>query len=92
MTFYDIIEKYKFSKYNTFETMIPFCPFSALKRHEYDFALDDGKCPLKLYFTFIKIDVREYRRGNQKRAIQRNWQYRVHKTKTNKTKTQNKQK
>jgi hypothetical protein len=31
--------------------------------------------------------VREYRRGNQKRTIQRNWQYRVHRTKKNKTKT-----
>jgi hypothetical protein len=33
-------------------------------------------------------NIREYRRGNQKWAIQRNWQYRVHKTKKNKTKTQ----
>jgi len=32
--------------------------------------------------------VREYRRDNQKWTIQRNWQYRSHKTKTNKTKTQ----
>ena len=31
------------------------------------------------------INVKEYRRGNQKWTIQRNW---VHKTKTNKTKTQ----
>jgi hypothetical protein len=34
------------------------------------------------------INVREYRRGNQKRTIQRNWQHRVHNTKKNKTKTQ----
>jgi len=34
------------------------------------------------------INVREYRRGNQKRTIQRNWQHRVYKTKKNKTKTQ----
>jgi len=27
------------------------------------------------------INVREYRRGNQKWTIQRNWQFRVHKTK-----------
>ena len=27
-----------------------------------------------------QINVREYRSGNKKRAIQRNWQYRVHKT------------
>jgi hypothetical protein len=33
------------------------------------------------------INVREYRRGNQKRTIQRNWQHRVHKTKINKTKS-----
>ena len=38
------------------------------------------------------IDVREYRRGNQKWTIQRNWQHMVHKTKTNKTKTQRKHK
>jgi ferredoxin-like protein FixX len=35
-----------------------------------------------------KLNVREYRRDNQKRIIQRNWQHRVHKTKKNKTKTQ----
>jgi len=33
-------------------------------------------------------NVREYRRGNKKMTIQRNWQHRAHKTKTNKTKTQ----
>ena len=27
-----------------------------------------------------QIHVREYRRGNQKWTIQRNWQHRVHKT------------
>ena len=31
---------------------------------------------------------REYRRGNQKLAIQRIWKHRVHKMKKNKTKTQ----
>jgi hypothetical protein len=40
-------------------------------------------------FDFICIiNVREYRRGNQKYPIQRNWQHMVHKTKKNKTKTQ----
>ena len=34
------------------------------------------------------INVREYRTGNLKLTIQRNWQHRVHKTKENKTKTQ----
>jgi hypothetical protein len=36
------------------------------------------------------INVREYRRGNKKWTIQRNWQHTcmVHKTKKNKTKTQ----
>ena len=34
------------------------------------------------------LNVREYRRGNQKRTIQKNWQRRVHKTKTNKAKIQ----
>jgi hypothetical protein len=31
-------------------------------------------------------NVREYRRDNQKRIIQRNWQHRVHKAKKNKQK------
>ena len=30
-----------------------------------------------------KHDVREYRKGNQKWTLQRNWQHRVHKKKTN---------
>ena len=34
------------------------------------------------------INVRGYRRDNQKQTIQRNWQHREHKTKKNKTKTQ----
>jgi len=29
-------------------------------------------------------NVREFRKGNQKRTIQRNWQHRVHKTKKEK--------
>jgi hypothetical protein len=33
------------------------------------------------------LSVRKYRRGNQKGEIQRNWKHRVHKAKTNKTKT-----
>ena len=36
----------------------------------------------------FKINVREYRRGKQKRTIERNWQHWVHKTKKNKIKTQ----
>ena len=35
-----------------------------------------------------KINVRKYRRGNQKWTIQRNWQQSAHKTKKNKIKTQ----
>jgi hypothetical protein len=35
------------------------------------------------------INVREYRRGNNKWTIQRNWHHKVHKTKTSKAKTQN---
>ena len=31
-----------------------------------------------------QTNVREYRRGTQTWTIQRNWQHRVHKTKTNK--------
>ena len=30
-----------------------------------------------------KHDVREYRKGNKMWTLQRNWQHRVHKTKTN---------
>ena len=30
-----------------------------------------------------QINVREYRRGNQKRTIQRNWQHSEHKTQDN---------
>ena len=33
-------------------------------------------------------NVREYRRGNQKWTIQRNWQHRVHNTKIHKNTTQ----
>jgi quinolinate synthase len=33
-----------------------------------------------------RINIREYRRDNQKWTIQRNWQYKVHKTKKNKQK------
>ena len=40
-----------------------------------------------MFSNVYSINVREYRRGNQKRTIQRNWQHRVHKTKKNKTKT-----
>jgi len=36
----------------------------------------------------LERNVREYRRGDQKWTIKRNWQHRVHKTKKNKTKTQ----
>ena len=34
----------------------------------------------------LYINVREYRRGNQKWVIQRNWQHKVHQMKKNKTK------
>jgi hypothetical protein len=36
---------------------------------------------------WVEISVREYRRGNQKWTIQRNWQHRVHKTKEDKAQT-----
>jgi hypothetical protein len=39
------------------------------------------------HIAFI-INVREYRRNNHKRTIQRNWQHRVHKKKKKKLKTQ----
>jgi len=47
-----------------------------------------------IYYTLLHatniylINVREYRMGNEKLTIQRNWQHRAHKTKKNKTKTQ----
>ena len=34
----------------------------------------------------LYINVREYRRGKQKRTIQRNWKHRIHKTKKTKQK------
>ena len=34
------------------------------------------------------INVKEYRNGNTKLTIQRNWQHRVHKSKKNKNTTQ----
>jgi hypothetical protein len=37
---------------------------------------------------YMEINVREYRRGNQKLTIQRNWQHRTHKMKKNTTKSQ----
>jgi hypothetical protein len=40
------------------------------------------------FHVFLQINVREYRSGNKKRTIQRNWLHRVEKTKNNKTKTQ----
>jgi hypothetical protein len=45
--------------------------------------------PIIYLLEYKKINVREHRRGNQKWGIQRNWQHRVHKTKTNKTKKHN---
>jgi hypothetical protein len=38
------------------------------------------------YSSQASINVKEYRRGNQKRTIRRNWQHRVHKKKKNKAK------
>jgi len=43
---------------------------------------------LKASIIDAYINAREYRRGNQNWTIQRNWQHRVHKTKTTKAKTQ----
>ena len=37
---------------------------------------------------YLEINVREYRIGKQKGTIRGNWQYRIHKTKKNQTKTQ----
>ena len=39
-------------------------------------------------YNNVETNVRQYRKGNRKWTIQRNWQHRVHKTKKNKTKTQ----
>ena len=48
----------------------------------------NGKCRLILIWNKLKINAREYQRGNKKWTIQRNWQHRVHMKKKNKTKTQ----
>jgi len=49
-------------------------------------------CKLGLFYKNMKIqfeiNVREYQRDNNKWTFQRNWQHRVHKTKTNKIRTQ----
>jgi len=45
------------------------------------------KLVIKLYETDL-INVREYQTANQKLTIQRNWQQRVHRMKTNETNTQ----
>ena len=42
---------------------------------------------LVIFIVSWQINVRKYRNGNQKGIIQRNWQHRVHRTKTNKSKT-----
>ena len=47
-----------------------------------------GVCCFSFYHMAFIINVREYRRNNHKRTIQRNWQQRVHKKKKNKSKTQ----
>ena len=43
---------------------------------------------MKILTIVGQINVREYRRCNQQWTIQTNWQHMVHKTKTNKPKTQ----
>ena len=43
---------------------------------------------IEMSILYMLVNVRKYRRGNQKWTIQRNWQHRVHHTKKNKTKTQ----
>ena len=42
-----------------------------------------GSLPEFLKFLVLEINVREYRVGNQKRTVQRNWQNRIHKTMKN---------
>jgi hypothetical protein len=62
---------------------------------------DESKCSFNIFYLnlfsmctgsktnkALLINVREYRRDNQKRTIQRNWQHKVYKTKQNKTQTQ----
>ena len=51
---------------------------------------NDLRCEVILFFLLIlvEINVREYRKGNQKWTFQRNWQHKLSKTKKNKTKTQ----
>jgi hypothetical protein len=64
-------------------------PYILVKWHSY------AKCVATLHVVYIwsgnqvfYINVREYRKDNQIWTIQINWQHRVYKTKTNKTKTQ----
>jgi hypothetical protein len=44
----------------------------------------------RVNWLIMYINLREYRRGNQKWKIQRNWQHSVHNMKKNKAKTQHK--
>jgi hypothetical protein len=64
--------------------------YFALLYSNISFQSKDVTCVMFLLLVIYayKVTNREYRRGNQKLTIQRNWQHRVHKTKTNKTKTQ----
>jgi hypothetical protein len=49
-------------------------------------------CVFYVWNILLKANkFREYRRGNQKWTIQRNWQHRVHKTKKNKANIQHNQ-
>ena len=41
----------------------------------------------EFYAVVYQVNVRENRRGNRKWTIHRNWQHKVHKMKTKKTKT-----
>ena len=62
------------------------CP---IERHEHLVHVNLMACYIYLIYSDESIiTVRENRRDNQEWTIQRNWQHRVHKTKTNKTKTQ----
>jgi hypothetical protein len=64
--------------------------YFALLYSNISFQSKDVTCVMFLLLVIYayKVTNREYRRGNQKLTIQRNWQHRVHKTKTNKTKSQ----
>ena len=59
------------------------------QRFHSDSSVDNNNTIGYLICLWLEKNAREHRRVNQKGTIQRNWQNRLHKTKTNKAKILN---